>query len=206
MSHTLVLNLDWTPVSVHPISHLTWKEAIPKIFEGRATAIHNYDNWIVRSPSMSIKVPSVVLITEYVNVHRFVAYGDEIVFLRDDYTCQYCLKRFPENELTKDHVVPQAHGGPSTIDNLVAACSPCNNKRGTNTRIQPHRQPWRPTRHEVISMKRRRPIEVPHASWIQYLGWPPELVRIRQPLKEPGYVKLDDPYNIEISQAQSAVI
>jgi 5-methylcytosine-specific restriction endonuclease McrA len=206
MLHTLVLNLDWTPVSVHPISDLSWKEAIPKIFEGRVSVIHEYENWTVRSPSRSIAVPSVVLITEYVNVHRFTAYGPEIVKLRDDYTCQYCLKRFPENELTVDHVIPLSHGGPSTVDNLVAACSPCNNRRGTDTRIQPHRQPWRPSRHEVIAMKRKRPISIPHVSWIQYIGWPQDLVRIQQPVNEPGYRRVDDPFTLSTDVITKAVM
>ena len=32
-----------------------------------------------------------------------------------------------------DHVVPKARGGKDTWENLVTACLPCNNKKGSKT-------------------------------------------------------------------------
>ena len=32
---------------------------------------------------------------------------------------------------TLDHVVPRCAGGPDTLDNLLPACSKCNNRKGT---------------------------------------------------------------------------
>lgn len=32
------------------------------------------------------------------------------VFLRDEYSCVYCGQKFSPNELTLDHVIPQAMG------------------------------------------------------------------------------------------------
>lgn len=46
----------------------------------------------------------------------------ELVLFRDRYRCSYC----GEPATTADHVIPRNAGGPSTIDNLVAACQPCN--------------------------------------------------------------------------------
>ena len=40
--------------------------------------------------------------------------------------CHYCGKKFPEEELTLDHIVPVARGGKSTRGNLVVCCRPCN--------------------------------------------------------------------------------
>ncbi len=40
--------------------------------------------------------------------------------------CHYCGKKFPENELTLDHIVPVARGGRSTRGNLVVCCRACN--------------------------------------------------------------------------------
>ena len=40
--------------------------------------------------------------------------------------CHYCGKKFPESELTLDHVVPVARGGKSTRGNLVVSCRACN--------------------------------------------------------------------------------
>lgn len=30
-----------------------------------------------------------------------------------------------------DHVVPESRGGPTTADNLVVACQPCNRRKGS---------------------------------------------------------------------------
>jgi len=40
--------------------------------------------------------------------------------------CHYCGKKFPESELTLDHIVPVARGGKSTRGNLVVCCRACN--------------------------------------------------------------------------------
>lgn len=36
----------------------------------------------------------------------------------------------PRNELTIDHVVPLAHGGEDTIENMAVACRACNEAKG----------------------------------------------------------------------------
>ncbi|MBY0538252.1 HNH endonuclease [Patescibacteria group bacterium] len=36
----------------------------------------------------------------------------------------------PRNLLTKDHLQPRTYGGLTIYDNLIAACSQCNNLRG----------------------------------------------------------------------------
>lgn len=53
------------------------------------------------------------------------------ILKRDNYTCRYC--RSKDNELTVDHVIPQALGGADKPENLVAACKDCNSgKTSTN--------------------------------------------------------------------------
>ena len=64
----------------------------------------------------------------------------EEVYVRDGGRCVYCgnparrpgrgVKRAPDLA-TLDHVVPRSTGGPLACDNLVLACSACNNERGT---------------------------------------------------------------------------
>lgn len=53
------------------------------------------------------------------------------VFLRDDFTCQYC--RATDIRLTVDHVVPVALGGSDKPDNLVTACADCNAGKASST-------------------------------------------------------------------------
>ena len=51
---------------------------------------------------------------------------------RDEYTCQYCGKKFPP-DLEVDHIVPRSRGGTDRPDNLVAACHDCNQRKGNMT-------------------------------------------------------------------------
>ncbi|MEO5952416.1 MAG: HNH endonuclease, partial [Chloroflexia bacterium] len=53
------------------------------------------------------------------------------IFVRDNYTCQYCGKR--THDLTLDHIIPRSRGGPNSWDNLVSACHDCNGKKGQRT-------------------------------------------------------------------------
>lgn len=48
------------------------------------------------------------------------------ILTRDGFACRYCGRKAPEVALHVDHVIPVSRGGPSTPDNLVAACIDCN--------------------------------------------------------------------------------
>jgi len=53
------------------------------------------------------------------------------IFLRDNFTCQYCGARGVRLEC--DHVVPVATGGPTAPENLVTACFTCNRSKGAKS-------------------------------------------------------------------------
>lgn len=53
------------------------------------------------------------------------------VWRRDNFTCRYCGSW--AQYLTLDHVIPETEGGTNTQDNLVTACSSCNQKKGSKT-------------------------------------------------------------------------
>ena len=50
------------------------------------------------------------------------------VFRRDGYKCRYCGN--DDCALTVDHLVTWESGGPTIVENLVAACRRCNKERG----------------------------------------------------------------------------
>jgi hypothetical protein len=50
----------------------------------------------------------------------------DAVLSRDEYECVYC----GEIANTVDHVFPKIQGGLTVEHNLVAACRPCNSKKG----------------------------------------------------------------------------
>lgn len=53
------------------------------------------------------------------------------VFKRDRYACRYCGNN--DCPLTIDHLVTWEEGGPSIVENLVAACKRCNKIRGNTS-------------------------------------------------------------------------
>lgn len=81
------------------------------------------------------QLPSVLKLKTYINPQhlRSVRFSRENIYLRDNYTCQYCGKKLKENELTLDHVVPISKSGPKNWQNLVSCCRNCNQRKADRT-------------------------------------------------------------------------
>ncbi|MDZ4068697.1 MAG: HNH endonuclease, partial [Tabrizicola sp.] len=82
-------------------------------------------------------------------------------------------------DLTFDHVLPRSKGGITSWENVVAACSPCNLRKGSRTLRQSGlhlaRAPRAPTAEEMQVHGRRFPPNHLHESWMDYLYWDAEL-------------------------------
>jgi len=61
--------------------------------------------------------------------HRAPALNNRELFRRDRHMCAYCGNTFSESKLTRDHIVPEAHGGTDTWMNVVTCCAKCNQKK-----------------------------------------------------------------------------
>ena len=171
----LVLNADYRPLSYYPLSLWPWQEAIKAAWLDRVDIIATYED-VVRSPSMELKIPSVVVLKDYVKPQKRVAFTRFNVFLRDEFKCQYCGSK---GDLTFDHVLPRAHGGITSWDNIVAACSPCNLRKGSrllkHSGMSLNRLPRRPSAEELRNHGRKfRPNHL-HHTWLDYLYWDTEL-------------------------------
>ena len=57
------------------------------------------------------------------------------ILQRDEPTCVWCRRPVDVGlvEATTEHVIPRVKGGPSWIENEVAACKRCNGRRGHRT-------------------------------------------------------------------------
>ena len=171
----LVLNADFRPLSYYPLSLWPWQEAIKAAFLDRVLIVAEYDE-VVRSQRSAIRIPSVVVLKDFVKPRKRVAFTRFNLFLRDEFTCQYCGSR---HDLTFDHVVPRALGGVTSWENVVAACAPCNLHKGSKTLrrsgLTLRHPPRRPTATELIDRGRRFPPNHLHESWADYLYWDTEL-------------------------------
>lgn len=171
----LVLNADYRPLSYYPLSLWPWQDAVKAAFLDRVQIIAEYEE-VVRSPTTEIRIPSVVVLKEYVKPQKRVAFTRFNLFLRDEFSCQYCGAK---GDLTFDHVVPRARGGVTSWENVVAACSPCNLKKGSKslrqTGLSLRKTPVQPGAEDLRNMGRKFPPNHLHKSWIDFLYWDAEL-------------------------------
>lgn len=123
MSGVLVLNAGYEPlhrVSVqHAIRMLVREVAVvEEADEDRAIG--------------SFPFPRVLRLVRYVAMRwksREPRWSRRRVLERDNERCVYCGSR----ATTIDHIVPVCQGGRSTWENTVAACKPCNNRKGSRS-------------------------------------------------------------------------
>lgn len=119
----LLLNQNYEPLTVCSV-----RRALLLIFGGKGHAVELLGE-VVRSVSAEFAVPSVVRLERFVTApRRRVVLSKRNIFRRDGYECQYCGVR--GDKLTLDHVVPRKDGGGETWENLVCACTHCNNRKG----------------------------------------------------------------------------
>ena len=80
----------------------------------------------------------------------------ERILRRDEPTCVWCRRPVDAGlvEATTEHVIPRSKGGPSWLENEVAACRRCNGQRGHRTLgewiDECERRGWRPKRQVVV--------------------------------------------------------
>lgn len=128
----VVLNSTYEPIAV-----VTSKRALILILEGKAIVVEEHPTMVVRSPSTTLKVPIMVALKQFVRGRKIYKTAAVLtqrnLFIRDNYTCQYCSRhrsQFRHSEfLTRDHIIPECRSGRDTWENLVTACSTCNNKK-----------------------------------------------------------------------------
>ena len=175
----LVLNADFRPLSYFPLSIWPWQEAVKAIFRDTVIVLSEYEK-VIHSPSKEIKLPSVLVLKDYVQMERRPAFTRFNVFLRDRWDCQYCGEKFSTSELTFDHVVPKSRGGRTSWDNIVTACQDCNLTKGARLPrecgMHPLHEPRQPSVYELQEYGRRFPPNFLHESWGDFLYWDTELV------------------------------
>lgn len=199
--HALLLNADYAPMKV-----IRWERAIELVLESKAVTVASYEGKFVRSMSLAMPWPSVIVLKRYTRVRERVRYSSRNVQARDLWTCAYCglRPRTPEGRpdrkmLTLDHVIPRAQAKKGEVflpwsrkwvkvscwENAVAACPNCNMRKADRTPQQANltlrAYPRVPTQIDALRITLERITQVP-PSWLEYLpeGWhtdPPEVER-----------------------------
>lgn len=184
----LVLNRLWQAVNVCSV-----RRALTLLFEGHAQvvvsandgAFHTFDfnQWrnfsagepqdddSVHTISFKIRVPRVILLLVFDRLpKKEVKFTRHNIFERDRNTCQYCGKTLDRKDLNLDHVIPRDRGGPTTWENIVCSCIPCNTLKANRTPpeagLRLIRKPKRPKWRPFIQVNLGAPV---HDSWKHFL-------------------------------------
>jgi 5-methylcytosine-specific restriction endonuclease McrA len=157
----LVLNRSWLPVHVTSVRRALCMlvRDVARVVAADTLAVYSFPDWVrlmdpptryfVRSPSVRIPIPEVVLLRRYDRIPCHEApFTRRNLFLRDDFTCQYCGRRCSGDRLSIDHVTPRSRGGRTSWENCVLACVACNARKADRTLkdsgLRLLRQPARP--------------------------------------------------------------
>jgi len=140
-SRCLVLNADYSPLSI-----ISWKRALVWSIKNEydpsmgVEVIDFYkDDFIAGTNGKKFPVPAVVKTAKYFRIYnQQVNFSRKNIFIRDEYTCQYCGDKKENNDLTYDHVIPKSvwkHNNlsPTNWTNIVTACVQCNRRKGNRT-------------------------------------------------------------------------
>lgn len=192
-SPVLVLNKGFYPVNstgagealsmvFRDVAHVIDVESVPVDGADRVQVVGSYqpyswEDWsaldaderFIQFPGYRVRVPEIIRTTGFDQLpSSVVTYSRKNLMKRDNCVCQYCLKSFPTEELTIDHVIPRAQGGTSCFENAVAACVACNSRKANRTPDQAgmplQRKPVRPSWTPKYASQRGK-----WASWDQFL-------------------------------------
>ncbi len=138
---TLVLNSDFSPMQL-----ISWQRAICLSYIGKeipgegVNVVEFYSDTVIHAGGgKEFEVPAVVVTNRYIKRKR-VPMNKRTVFARDNYSCQYCGKKFHPENLTYDHVISKHEwrkkglpGNYTNWTNIVSACFNCNHKKGSRS-------------------------------------------------------------------------
>ena len=160
----LVLNATYEPINV-----CTVRRATVLLLKDKAEVVE-VGTRDLHWATGSLPRPVVIRLVTYVRIPRDThkrKITRRAVFARDRWTCQYCGHE--RGNLTVDHVIPRSKGGPSTWENIVTCCAPCNRRKGDRLPKQANMVPARAPKapNPAIFIHVAAPT-IP-AAWEQYL-------------------------------------
>ncbi|MGH7459000.1 MAG: HNH endonuclease [Longimicrobiaceae bacterium] len=156
----LALNASFEPLTILPV-----RRALRLVIDRKAEVLESDHARLFRSEREEHPSPVVIRLVRFVHVPRRFRrqVTNTFLFARDGYRCQYCGRHRSELKgrdfLTRDHLLPLSRGGGKGWENVVTACSPCNNRKGNRlpreSGMGPMRPPGEPNHVELVWAVRR---------------------------------------------------
>jgi UDP-2,3-diacylglucosamine pyrophosphatase LpxH len=134
----LLLNADYSLLSL-----VNWQRAIVWSLSTSTSNIeileYYNDQHILAAHGVKYPLPAVARTIKYFNIfNKTIPFSRNNLFLRDNYTCQYCGQILNFNQLTYDHVIPKSRYKNNlrkctNWTNIVTSCVICNRKKANRT-------------------------------------------------------------------------
>jgi len=151
-----LLNADFSYLNTIPIYSVFRLYFLDKI------DVVVWSDELIHTPSTEYKIPHIVRLKNYMGrlFGKGLKYNSKHVFMRDEYTCQYCGKEeLHGKDLTIDHVKAKSRGGKNTFENTVTCCFSCNNYKADRSlnecKLMFYRQGWKPYRPNFIEFLKK---------------------------------------------------
>jgi 5-methylcytosine-specific restriction endonuclease McrA len=152
MTQCVLLNVDYTFLNL-----VNWKRAVCLMAKGKVEVVKDSRRTIRNCSGVELKVPAVMRLVKLIRtIYRTsVTFTKRNILIRDRFRCAYCGGR--KEKLSIDHIIPKSRGGKMNFENCVAACKPCNLKKGGRTpreaRMYLKTKPYQPTISEFLRLK-----------------------------------------------------
>ena len=158
----LVLNQSYEPLMV-----IGAKRAVILLLNEKVDSLENYREKI-HSAYISLPLPSVIKLKHYARIRRKeIVLSRKNILKRDNHTCQYCgVRSVP---MTIDHVISRKKGGEDTWENLVAACVPCNTRKGNHSPREAQMELVKTPRKPTMILHLQKFVKQFQSSWRPYL-------------------------------------
>jgi len=152
MNQCVLLNADYTFLNV-----VDWKRAMCLLTKGKITVLEYSERIVKTAEGVVMRIPAVMKLIKLIRAlyRTRVPFSKRNVLVRDGFKCAYCSAK--KDKLTIDHIVPRSRGGSTDFENCVAACKPCNNKKGDKTPSEVNMylrvKAYQPTISEFLRLK-----------------------------------------------------
>lgn len=139
MSQPQILKLDSTG---QPTEWITWKKAVEHQVTGEVAWSLGETTFSFRGGHNKDGIQSIVTVPSILAVKGHAqgkmkrtapALTNQSLFKRDRYVCAYCGKKFHEDKLSRDHVMPTSRGGKNIWMNVVTSCKVDNHMKANKT-------------------------------------------------------------------------
>lgn len=183
----LLLNADYRPLRVAPLSVINWQDALRALMLDRVRVVEQ-SPYVARSPNAHIRIPKTIALKRYLHVSQLYDAAPctpRNIFIRDMYTCMYtgvavqARHNSPRYRASVDHFyLPRSVGGTVTWNNVLTVSAEVNSRKSNMTPRQfEHKtgmkalvEPWVPTKMDIfiLSLAQER-VKPAYPSWWQFL-------------------------------------